>query len=184
MVRLFFLATLSSLLLGGAARNFGNSAPASCQEICSNTPFCSASYCKSWQHPPVCQGLYYIYGPSRPDDVCFFDGVHNCSDQGTVPVPCPGATFSDNYPVSDTATVPYDDTVPDTAAVPHDYHNDYDYSVSDTAALSDNYPVPDTATLSDNYPVPDTATVPYDDHNDDYNDDYHDDYHNYYNDDD
>ena len=62
-----------------------------CQDLCNVTPNCNSeehahgSYCKSWQTPQVCFGLYYTDASNTA--ICFEPkDLTNCSE--STPVPC------------------------------------------------------------------------------------------------
>ena len=66
-----------------------------CQEYCNDLPTCAndpqahGSYCKSWQNPPVCFGIYYV--DASRSTKCFQPADPSCP--GTIPVSCPEDEF-------------------------------------------------------------------------------------------
>jgi len=62
-----------------------------CQDHCVNTPTClneehqHGSYCKSWQNPPVCFGLYWI--DSSRTQMCFEPAEDGACGEA-IPVEC------------------------------------------------------------------------------------------------
>jgi len=57
-----------------------------CKEVgtCSHDPHAHGSYCKSWQDPPVCFGLYH----QKPHGYCFEPNDPHCNDSKLEPVRC------------------------------------------------------------------------------------------------
>ena len=62
--------------------------PGYCQGLCEETHECKVdkhgSYCKSWQDPPVCFGLYH----KKPHGYCFEPNDPLCNDAKLEPVRC------------------------------------------------------------------------------------------------
>lgn len=71
-------------------RAHGTSCEAFCDDVpeCRNDPQAQGSYCKSWQNPEVCFGLYWT--DERHTDMCFFPNDYTCPQN--IPVECPVAT--------------------------------------------------------------------------------------------
>jgi hypothetical protein len=63
-----------------------------CQSQCLKTPAClkqnpaQGSYCKNWNNPPVCFGLYVK--PSAPSKTCFQPNDGLCNDKVLQPLYC------------------------------------------------------------------------------------------------
>ena len=63
-----------------------------CQAQCLKTPAClkqnpaQGSYCKYWNNPPVCFGLYVK--PSAPSKTCFQPNDGLCNDKILQPLSC------------------------------------------------------------------------------------------------
>ena len=61
-----------------------------CQDLCVNTTSCISedhehgSYCKSWQSPPVCFGLYFT--DASQTTMCFLPNDPTCPE--SFPVEC------------------------------------------------------------------------------------------------
>ena len=64
-----------------------------CQNQCDKTPAClnqkpkaQGSYCKHWNNPPVCFGLYVK--PTAPNKTCFQPNDKSCNDKILQPLLC------------------------------------------------------------------------------------------------
>ena len=68
----------------------GTTCQALCDHVseCENDPHAQGSYCKSWQNPQVCFGLFWT--DDLRTDMCFFPNDETCPQD--IPVECPVAT--------------------------------------------------------------------------------------------
>ena len=80
-----------ALLASAVSTVSGSVAPPTCQSICqgleecANDPHAHGSYCKDWQSPQVCFGLFFT--DASRSGICFQPNNEDCPEG--IPVECP-----------------------------------------------------------------------------------------------
>ena len=87
-MRIILAPIIAATLLGGIRAD-------SCEDLCKKVDECAqcpmnhGSYCKSWETPNVCFGLYYT--DETKTSMCFASNPHVSNCPETYPVPCPSS---------------------------------------------------------------------------------------------
>jgi hypothetical protein len=85
----FIIATLASLMV---SQTNGKSCQSYCHDLaeCKQDPHHHGSYCKSWQKPDVCFGLYWT--DETETSMCFYPNNKDCPEKRPVRCPKPEPT--------------------------------------------------------------------------------------------